>query len=142
MKDRVFLDTNILIYLYSESEPVKREAACRLLNTAVCITSLQAMHEASNVWFKKYGWDGGRIREHLDNIELVCDAVIPVGRSEINTALSLKEQYGYSYYDSLMLASALETGCGQIITEDMRHGHVIMDRLKIMNPFSGIETGN
>ena len=142
MKDRIFLDTNILIYLYSESEPLKRETVCRILNTAVCVTSLQAINEASNVWFKKYSWNGDKIREHLDNIELVCDAVMPISRSEINMAISLKDQYGYSYYDCLMLASAMENGCNQIMTEDMTDGHIIMDRLKIKNPFSQVETDN
>jgi len=142
MTGRIFPDTNILIYLYSESEPLKREVACRILNAAACVTSLQAMREASNVWFKKHGWDGAKIRKHIDNIELVCDAVLPIGRTEINLALSLKDQYGYSCYDSLMLASALESDCEEIIAEDMADGHVIRDRLKIRSPFSQLEAGH
>jgi len=52
MKDKAFLDTNVLIYLYSESELGKREVTYQILNSRYCITSLQAFNEASNVWFK------------------------------------------------------------------------------------------
>jgi len=135
MNGRVFLDTNILIYLYSESEKGKRETAYRILDEHRCVTSLQAMSEAGNVWFRKYGWDGMRIRKHLDNIELVCDAVLPIGRGEIDLALSLKDRYGYSYFDSLMLASALEGDCDTIMTEDMGNGQRIGGKLSIKNPF-------
>ena len=135
MNDRVFLDTNILIYLYSESEAGKRDISRQILNTCYCVTSLQAFNEASNVWLKKYGWDGIKIRNHLDNIELVCDEILMIKRETINTALSLKDRYGYSYYDSLMLSSALESNCGIIITEDMNNQQIINDQLKITNPF-------
>ena len=135
MKDRVFLDTNILIYLYSESESEKRKIAYKILNNSYCVTSLQAFNEASNVWYKKFGWDGIKIKNHLDNIELVCNEVLFIGRSTINTALSLKDIYGYSYYDCLMLASALESNCSKIITEDINKGQIIENRLNIINPF-------
>lgn len=136
MRDKTFLDTNILIYLYSESEEDKRETLCRILDGRERVTSLQALNEASNVWFKKYRWGGEKIRKHLDNIELICNEVTVVGRSTINTALALKDSYGYSYYDCLMLASALESGCNTILTEDMSNGQTINDSLKITNPFA------
>jgi len=136
MKDKVFLDTNILIYLYSESELEKREVAYQILNGRYCVTSLQAFNEASNVWFKKFGWDGAKINKYLDNIEMVCDEILMIGRGTITTALFLKDQYGYSYYDCLMLASALESNCDAIITEDMNSGQVISSRLRIENPFT------
>jgi len=135
MRDKVFLDTNILIYLYSESEANKREMACDILDNYYCVSSLQAFNEASNVWFKKYGWSSDKIHKHLDNTQLVCDEVITVSRDTINSALSLKERYGYSYYDCLMLASALESNCVSIMTEDMSNGKIINEQLKIVNPF-------
>ena len=136
MSARAFLDTNILIYLYSESDADKRQTAYETLDSYQCITSLQALNEACNTWFKKYNWNGTKIREHLDNIELVCDEVVPVGRNTLNTAISLKDCYGYSYFDCLMLASALESNAGIIFTEDMSNGQVINGTLTITNPFA------
>jgi len=103
MRDRVFLDTNILIYLYSKSETDKRGIVSQIFDSNYCVTSLQAMNEACNVWFKKYGWDGATIHKHLDNIELLCDEILAVERNTIDKAISIKEHYGYSYYDCLML---------------------------------------
>jgi predicted nucleic acid-binding protein len=138
MSGKAFLDTNILIYLYSDKEPDKREAAYRILEQYDCISSLQIFNEASNVWFKKFGWYGDKITKHLDNIELVCDNVLTVERSTINKAIELKDLYKFSYYDSLMLASALEGKCSIIFTEDMNDGQVIEKVLKITNPFKNV----
>jgi len=136
MRDKVFLDTNIFIYLYSETEIFKRNAAYQLFDNYYCVTSLQVMNEASNVWFKKYGWNGAKIRQHLDNIELICDEIVTTTRETINVALTLKGQYGYAYYDCLMLSFALSGSCGIIFTEDMTDKQIINEKLIIANPFS------
>jgi len=57
--------------------------------------------------------------------------------SVLDEAIALNARYGFSYYDCLMLASALESGCSVIYTEDMKHGQVINGTLKIVNPFDG-----
>ena len=134
MPDKAFLDSNVLIYLHSEDDDKKRNAVQSLLDDYECVTSLQAFNEISNVWFQKFMWDSGKIEEHLDNIELVCDDVVPVNRITINNALALKTRYGFSYFDSLMLASALECNCSVIFTEDMNDGQVINNSLTIKNP--------
>jgi len=136
MSVKVFLDTNILVYLYSASEQDKRNKLCQTLNNLHRITSIQALNEASNVWFRKYNWDGTKIKKHLDNIELICDEVRTVTRGTVDSAISLKDTYGYSFYDCLMLASAIESDCREIFTEDMRNGQVINNLLKIINPFT------
>jgi predicted nucleic acid-binding protein len=56
--------------------------------------------------------------------------------STIAQALALAQKYQYSYYDSLILAAALSSGCATLATEDMQHGQVIEDTLKIHNPFA------
>ncbi|MCL2188521.1 MAG: PIN domain-containing protein [Defluviitaleaceae bacterium] len=135
MSDKVFLDTNILIYLYSEDEPNKRDIAYNYVNNADCVTSVQAMNEASNVWGKKYRLHKNEIMKYLNEIEKICEDVILVRRKTINHALEIQNVYGYSFYDCLMLASAVEMGCTIILTEDMQNGQVINDTLIITNPF-------
>ena len=56
MRDKAFLDTNIIIYLYSEDDELKRSAACYVLDNYNCVTSIQVMNESCNVWFGKYKW--------------------------------------------------------------------------------------
>jgi len=135
MNAKAFLDTNVFIYFYSDNELSKRTAAHQALDSYTCITSIQAMNEACNVWYKKFRWGGEKIKEHLSNIELVCDDVVSIQKATIMKAISLKERYGYSYYDCLMLASALEGNCEVIFTEDMSDNQIIEDRLQIINPF-------
>ena len=136
MNDRIFLDTNIIIYLYSEDESDKRDASCKFVNSADCITSIQVMNEASNIWFKKYNLSKVEIIKYLDEIELLCNEIMPVQRKTINQAIDIKDRYGYSLYDCLMLASAIEANCSMILTEDMKNGQIINGTLKIANPFN------
>jgi len=135
MSDKAFLDTNILIYFYSENDDRKRNVAYQVLNEHDCVTSIQVLNESCNVWFNKFKWSAAKIEKHLNNIEMVCDEVLIIQRETINKALALKDRYGYSYFDCLMLASALNDNCGIIFTEDMSNEHIIDDKLKIVNPF-------
>jgi predicted nucleic acid-binding protein len=135
MNDRIFLDTNILVYLYSADENDKRDIAYKTINYNDCIISTQILNEASNVWYKKYKLNKTQITKYLDEIELVCEQVLLIQRKTINKALSIKDRYNYSYYDSLMLASALEANCSIIFTEDLQNGQLVEDTLKITNPF-------
>ena len=135
MNDKTYIDTNILIYLYSESEKQKQKTACEIVDSHICVTSTQALNEASNVWSKRFGWDGPKIKLHLDNIELICNDIVLVQRNTIDMALNLVDLYKYSYYDCLMLASALESNCTIIYTEDMQDRQLINGKLKIVNPF-------
>ncbi|MDP3217965.1 MAG: hypothetical protein Q8S73_27920, partial [Deltaproteobacteria bacterium] len=50
-------------------------------------------------------------------------------------AFEIRERYRFSWWDSLIVASALETECEQLYTEDLQHGQIIEDRLRIVNPF-------
>jgi len=135
MLDRVFLDTNVIIYLYSADEDDKRDISYKYVNSVNCVTSIQVMNEASNVWFRKYRLDKAKVSKYLDEIESVCDDVTLVRRETINLAMDIKERYEYSFYDSLMLASAIEADCTMILTEDMQDGQIVNGTLKINNPF-------
>lgn len=54
MKDRVFLDTNLLIYLYSDDEANKSDIVSRLIDENECYISIQVLNEFSNVLIKKF----------------------------------------------------------------------------------------
>jgi predicted nucleic acid-binding protein len=60
---------------------------------------------------------------------------IQTGLADIERTLALKEKYGYSWWDSLLLASSLETECEILYSEDMQGGQVIEETLVICNPF-------
>jgi len=135
MQDKAFLDSNILIYLYTEDDDSKRSIAQLKLNENICITSIQALNETSNVLGRKFSLNHTEVKALLDNIETVCDEVLLTNRKTIDNALVLTDRYGFSFFDSLMLSSALEGGCNVIYSEDMSDGQVIEKTLKIVNPF-------
>jgi predicted nucleic acid-binding protein len=135
MKDKAFLDTNILVYLYSEDEVQKRAIACTAIETYNCITSTQALTEFSNVCIKKLHIQTDVISKSIDEIISAC-SVVPVEQETIKKALELHGKYGYSYYDCLIIASALIYNCTLLLTEDLKNRHVIENRLTIRNIFS------
>ena len=50
--------------------------------------------------------------------------------------MEISIRYNFYYWDSLIVASALENNCSILYTEDMQDGQVIEESLKIVNPFS------
>jgi len=134
MNGSVFLDTNILVYLYSTSEAQKRNTSISIIKSYNCITSTQALNEFSNVFIKKYKMQNDSIKTCITNISKPC-LVQLVAESTISKALDLNSRYDYSYYDCLMLASALENNCEILFSEDMSGGQIIENKLKIINPY-------
>ena len=132
MNGKVFLDSNIFLYVYSTTEPSKSDICKNAINENDCCTSTQALNELSNVCAKKWKIDRISIEKAIDEICSVCEIKL-IKQDTIKKGLYLNEKYKYSYYDSLMLASALENDCQKIFTEDMHDGQLIENKLTIVN---------
>ena len=136
MPDKVFLDTNILIYSYSKDEIKKQIIANQVLedHSENIVISKQVINELINVLFKKFKLSSNDI----ENVVLELDTFIPIVDFDIKTqikALRLKEKYKFQFYDALIVATALESGCTILLSEDMQHHQVIDNVLTIVNPF-------
>ena len=134
MKDSVFLDTNVLVYLYSTTEPQKRSTSISILRDYACVTSTQALNEFCNVFIKKYKMSNDMIKNAITGISLTCSIQL-VTEWVVRAALDINNRYGYAYYDCLMLASALDSNCTTLFSEDMASGQLIDGKLKIANPY-------
>jgi predicted nucleic acid-binding protein len=134
MSGKAFLDNNILVYLHSGDEAEKQAASLELIGSHACYTSVQALNEFSNVCLKKLKKSREEIEESFSKIAASC-IVSKVTINTLRRALRLHERYGYSLYDCLMLASALEIGCETIFTEDLSAGQIIESVLTVVNPF-------
>ena len=132
MLDKAFIDTNIFFYLYSADEPNKQNKCKKVISDYECIVSTQVLNELCNILIKKLKLPIEKVKAVVAEIYASCD-VVQVERETIEQALELQKEYKYSYYDCLMLSSALLSNCKQILTEDMQDGHVIKDRLTIIN---------
>ncbi|GBR73557.1 DNA-binding protein [Candidatus Termititenax aidoneus] len=134
MKDKAFIDTNIFVYLYSSDETTKQKQAFAVFERYECLTSMQVLHEFSNVCVKKLKMPVENIKLALDEL-LNAFAAVSVDDEIIKYALDLHKKYGFSYYDCVMLASALAHGCKYFISEDLTDKQVIENQLTIKNIF-------
>jgi len=136
MNVRGFFDTNILIYLYADNEQEKQAVCKEIINNAdECVVSTQILNEINNVMIKKWKMSVETIKTLQEDIRRISE-VVYINEDTIDKAIDLNARYGFSYFDCLMLASALESGCNIIFTEDMNDGQIIDGTLKILNPFN------
>jgi predicted nucleic acid-binding protein len=83
---------------------------------------------------KKAGRKESFIRELVSSFHSQHE-VVPLTEEVLLKASRLRERYSLSYWDSMICSAALESNCETLLTEDMQHGLLIEDRLKIVNPF-------
>lgn len=139
MKDKYFLDTNILIYSFDKSNSKKQKKSKELINDALyehkgCI-SYQVIQEFINVAiqkFKKPFTKDDCIKYLINVLEPLCEVLSSIELYE--AALDIKDSWQYSFYDSLIISSALRANCNILYTEDLHHKQQIHE-LIILNPF-------
>lgn len=110
MKDKVFFDTNLLIYLYSEDNLNKRENILDKISNFYPIISLQVLNEFSNVLLRKFNIKESNIK--LSIKEITSHFGIFINNIEsLNLALDIKTKLKYSFFDSLIIATSLQSEC-------------------------------
>jgi predicted nucleic acid-binding protein len=135
MNDKVFLDTNVLIYAHSADELIKRRTVESLINNVhYIIISTQVVNEFIHVMNKKRKISFDKLSPIIDEF-FMNFSVVPITQQTIKQALKIAQEYHYSYFDSLMLSSAVEYNCSIIYTEDMHDKQLIEDVLQLKNPF-------
>jgi predicted nucleic acid-binding protein len=130
MSDKHFIDTNVLIYTVGDII-IKKHQAIQLLKVNA-IVSTQVINESINVMYRKLKYDYASIRDILTTILQRVELCL-ITEQTISVALTLAEKYGY--FDSLMIASAVEQRCPILYSEDLQHGQEIENQLNIINPF-------
>ncbi|MDH4216365.1 MAG: PIN domain-containing protein [Gallionella sp.] len=83
---------------------------------------------------KKLGLSLSETGKLLAMLEATCRVEI-VTPATMHRALDIAGLYGLSWYDSLIVAAALDAGCDTLYTEDLQHGQVIDGKLTVFNPF-------
>jgi predicted nucleic acid-binding protein len=127
-----FFDTSVLLYLLS-GDTAKADRVETLLLTRG-VVSVQVLNEFAVVALRKLKMPLNEIREILETIRAVC-AVEPITVETHDRGLAVLERYRFSLYDSMLVATALIAGAKIIYSEDLQHGQVIDDQLRVTNPF-------
>lgn len=127
-----FLDSNILIYI-AALDDMKIDRSSELLY-GECVISVQVLNEIANVLRRKRKMPWDRVREFLALVEEVA-VVMPLDKDSHKIGINIAERYGFSIYDSMIVAAALQAGCDTLYSEDMQHGQSIDGLLTIVNPY-------
>lgn len=132
MKDKIFLDSNILIY---SIDYLKSKLIETIFNSeSEIFISTQVINEFINVCFKKNLLNFKNILE-VSKKFISSFNFTQITDNTIFRALDIKNKYKYSYYDSLIISSALENNCNILLSEDLHHSQKIETTLKVVNPF-------
>jgi predicted nucleic acid-binding protein len=139
MPAKVFVDTNIWIYsLVQSDDPTgdkRHHKAVALLTTLSRPTlNSQVIRETCSNLIKKSAFMEEALRHLIQGWYRDCE-VTSSNVSQHLRASGLRESYALSYWDSLIVASALDAGCSILYSEDMQHGQVFERSLTIVNPF-------
>ena len=135
---RSFFDTNVLVYLFDQDTPGKRETTRTLFESEAqsgrLIISTQVLQE----WYVTVTRKLAEPLPSKDAEQTIRHfATFPVVRIDIEHVIGAANRcqvLGFSFWDALIIETALSGGSSILYTEDMQHGQVI-DGLTIINPY-------
>ena len=133
MKDKVFVDTNLWIYHYSKEEKGKTIKNLMDEHFSSVIISTQILGELFHVLTKK------ELKKKEQAREIILDIsksfrIFKITPLTVNKAIDINLKHKYSYWDSLIIASALDSKCNILCSEDMQNNQLIEEKLRIINP--------
>ena len=137
MSDRTFVDSNVWLYalVLNPGEESRHRQARALIDVPLQRTiSEQVIAEVSSNLLRKAKLSEERLLPVVESFYKRCRVISPhLGIHQ--SALQLRNRHRFSYWDSLIVAAALEGDCTTLYSEDLHHGLLIDHRLSIVNPF-------
>jgi predicted nucleic acid-binding protein len=132
MTAKSFVDTNVV--LYTIGKDARKADIARGLVGAQPAISTQVVNESINVCLRKLSFT--RETAYAFGRTLMDQAVVlPVDEATLDRAAAVAIRYQLSHWDALIVASALLAGCDTLYSEDLQHGQVFDEQLKVVNPF-------
>jgi len=136
MPDRIFLDTNILLYAKIDDGSDKHSECHRLLTTTIVGSEIVVSTQVLNEYYVN------AIKKNIPPAEIqstifqfISDfEVISLTKELIPETFNILNRYKFSYWDSNIVSAALEGDCDILYTEDLSNGQIINDCLRIINP--------
>ncbi len=130
---KMFLDSNVLIYALGQ-DAAKKAVAVALIGGGAVI-STQALGEIANVMRRKLDFTPQQVGEVVADLIQRLD-VVWISPPTVLAALELAQRYSLSHFDAQIVASALESDCEALYSEDMQSGQVFDRQLRVINPFA------
>ncbi|HEV2852303.1 MAG TPA: PIN domain-containing protein [Thermoanaerobaculia bacterium] len=138
MTDKVFLDTNVLAYLYDQDAPEKQQRARSILERSLAnadlVISTQVLQEFWVTVTRKFA-KSLPVNEAVLAMQALRNLpTIQIDVGMIFEAIDLGRRFQLSFWDALVVQAALASGCSRLLTEDLQHGFQI-GSLTVENPF-------
>jgi len=135
MKDKIFIDSNIFLYAFNDDDIDKQKIATKTIMSEnnSCYISLQVINEVSNNMLRKLKFTNTEIKDFINDSYKRYN-IADITKETFLLACDVRDKYNISYYDSLILSSAINSKCNILYSEDMQHNQKIED-LTIINPF-------
>jgi len=136
MTDRVFLDTNVLVYLYDADTPERQRKARGVLerDSVSFVISTQVLQEFYVTVTRKFAKSMAEEDVLIAMRRLRELPTVKVDVPMIFEAIELGRRFQLSFWDALIARAALAAGCSRLLTEDLQHQMRIGD-LTVENPF-------
>jgi predicted nucleic acid-binding protein len=143
MTAKAFIDSNVYIYALAnpknQIDEFKRVVALStlktLLESQILVTSVQVLNELHSNLIKKFKLDDATVFKIIEESILPVTSIKSLNYQTYQHAYKLRANYHISYWDSLIVASALENNCNTLYSEDMQHQQKIENCVTIINPF-------
>lgn len=134
-----FIDSNIWLYRFiinpRDIDAIsKQEIATTIKNYQNILISTQVVNEVCANLIRKAGFNNAQIQILLEELKQGCE-ILPVSLETLQFAVKLRAQYLLSFWDSLIVASAVLGDASTLYSEDMQDGLILENTLQIVNPF-------
>lgn len=138
MADKYFVDTNVLVYAHDVFELQKGNQARALILKGLMEDRLVLSAQVLSEFFVtitqkiKHPLPLAKAREELEILRAA--SLVDIDADLVLEAVDLKIKYKYSYWDSLIIVTAIQGSCRRLYSEDLQSGHRL-GSLEIVNPF-------
>ncbi len=133
-RQRAFVDTNIWLYAFIEAQGTSQHRAAEaLLRSCDPVVSTQIINEVCVNLLKKAAFREADLEQLIQAFYEQYEVVEP-NRETLLKASSLRQRYSLSFWDSIVVASALSAGVQILYSEDMQDGLLIEEQLRVTNP--------
>jgi len=133
MKDKIFIDSNIFLYTFDKRDEKKQKVSKEITLSSNNTISIQVINEVSNNLIKKFKFDNNMVKKFIKSCYNRYE-IINFTKETFLLACNIRESYNISYYDSLIVSTALNSKCTILYSEDMQH-KLKIDNIVILNPF-------
>ena len=131
-----FIDSNIWLYAFIESDDAARSAGARtLIQATEPVISTQVINEVCVNLLRQTHFTEEDVQRLIKSF-YEHYSVVEMSEETLLTASELRQRYSLSFWDSMIVASAWRAGVAAVYTEDMQHGMLVEEHLQVLNPFA------